>query len=439
MLRLARHSPAHNLIRAVHQWPLWELRGWLLPLVIAVPAAELIALVVTGTSTPFRGHDLEIFAILLACNATTLELTRRPGEPIGLVRDVNAVWELPLALLLPPFYALFVPIPRMLLTQWRIRRTLMHRRVFTASAVGLSYGAASLAFHLFGPAIDSFTPGSQGRLLAWTAAALACGLVKAAVNKVLVLTAVIATDPAAGVRSLVFTRESLFGDSAELVVAVIVAHEIMSSPWMALLALPFVPLLHRSLRHSQLVDASRIDGKTGLLNATAWQREARLEIARAARTHTPVAVAIADIDHFKRVNDTYGHLIGDAVLATIAGAFGTLLRDYDISGRFGGEEFAFLLPHTTADEAFIITERLRKKISQIAVPVTGGTEDPARINVTVSIGVAALHTSRRDLDELLAGADHALYQAKNSGRNRVCMVLDGSDGSPAHLGEPTAL
>src|ERR1700733_5413224 len=183
--------------------------------------------------------------------------------------------------MLPPCYALFVPIPRMVLSQWRIRRTFVHRRVFTASAVGLSYGAASLAFHLLTPAMDSFAPSSQAALLAWTVAALACGLLKATVNKVLILTAVKASDPATSIKASVFSRESLFGDSAELVVAVIVAHEVMSSPWMALLALPFVPLLHRSLRHSQLVDASRIDGKTGLLNATAWQREARLEVARA--------------------------------------------------------------------------------------------------------------------------------------------------------------
>jgi diguanylate cyclase (GGDEF)-like protein len=438
-LRLVRHSPAQNLICAIRQWPLWELHGWMLVYVLAVPGAEFAALVATAAGTPLRGHDLEIFAILLACNITTVELTRRPGEPIGLVRDVNAVWELPLALLLPPFYAIFVPIPRMVLSQWRLRRTFVHRRVFTASAVGLSYGAAALAFHLLTPGIGNFAPGSQSRLLAWTVAALACGLLKAAVNKAFVLTAVKASDPTTSIKASVFNRESLFGDSAELVVAVIVAHELMSSPWMALLALPFVPLLHRSLRHSQLVDASRIDGKTGLLNATAWQREARLEVARAVRTHTPAAVAIADIDHFKNVNDTYGHLIGDAVLATIASAFSALLRDYDISGRFGGEEFAFLLPQTNADDAFRITERLRQKISQIAVPVNGGAEDPTRIHVTVSIGVAALHTSRRDLDELLVAADHALYQAKNSGRNKVCMVLDSGSEEAAPLGEPTVL
>jgi diguanylate cyclase (GGDEF)-like protein len=436
-LRLVRHGRADNFIGAIRQWQLWELHGWLLALVVVVPAAELTALVATAAVTSFSGHDLEIFAILLACNVTTVELTRRPGEPAGLAKDVNAVWELPLVLLLPPFYALFVPIPRILLTQWRVRRSLLHRRVFTASAVGLSYGAAALAFHLLGPAIDSFAPSSQARLLTWTVAALACGLVKATVNKVLILTAVKASDPATSIRASVFTRESLFGDSAELVVAVIVAHELLSSPWMALLALPFVPLLHRSLRHSQLVDASRIDGKTGLLNATAWQREARLEVARAVRTHTPAAVAIADIDHFKNVNDTYGHLIGDAVLAAIASTFSALLRDYDISGRFGGEEFAFLLPQTNADDAFRITERLRQKISQITVPVNGEAEDPTRIHVTISIGVAALHTSRRDLDELLVAADHALYQAKNSGRNKVCMVLDSGSEEVAHQGEPT--
>jgi hypothetical protein len=93
-MRFAYRRAARSAISAVRQWPLWELHGWLLAFVLAVPAADLIALAATAAVTPVRGHDLEIFAILLACNAATVELTRGPGEPIGLVRDVNAVWQI---------------------------------------------------------------------------------------------------------------------------------------------------------------------------------------------------------------------------------------------------------------------------------------------------------------------------------------------------------
>jgi diguanylate cyclase (GGDEF)-like protein len=206
-----------------------------------------------------------------------------------------------------------------------------------------------------------------------------------------------------------------------------VAHAVTASPFMALGALPLVALLHRSFRHAQLVDASRIDAKTGLLNAGTWLREARLETARAVRTRAPLAVAIADIDHFKNVNDTFGHLAGDAVLAALASALNALLRDGDLTGRFGGEEFCILLPGTDAAEARQITERLREKISRIVTPVSGATSGDPPLQVTISIGVAALGSSRRDLDELLAAADHALYQAKEAGRNRVC-VLAASPG-----------
>jgi diguanylate cyclase (GGDEF)-like protein len=278
-------------------------------------------------------------------------------------------------------------------------------------------------------------------VLAWALAAAACGVLKSAVNKVLVMTAVKGADPAAGVRAQLFTREPLFHDAAEISVGIMVARVAADSPFLALAALPLVALLHRSFRHAQLVDASRIDAKTGLLNAGTWLREARLETARAARTRTPLAVAIADIDHFKNVNDTFGHLTGDAVLAAIARALSALLREGDLTGRFGGEEFAILLPGTDAAEAHQITERVREKISRIATPVgdgpcggditgggsaggqrTGGN-DPLR--VTISIGVAALGSSRLDLEELLAAADHALYQAKETGRNRVCLQAAG--------------
>jgi diguanylate cyclase (GGDEF)-like protein len=414
--------------------------------ITAVIGADLIVIGTCAAVTRFRGADLELAGVLLACNLLTVELTHRAGEPAGLVKDVHAIWELPLALLLPPLYGLLVPIPRMVLVQWRVRATLVHRRVFTAAAVGLSYGAASAAFHGVEPVIAGSVPGAQARVLAWALAAAACGVLKSAVNKVLVMTAVKGADPAASVRAQLFTREPLFHDAAELSVGIIVARVAADSPVMALAALPLVALLHRSFRHAQLVDASRLDAKTGLLNAGTWLREARLETARAARTRTPLAVAIADIDHFKNVNDTFGHLTGDAVLAAIASALSALLREGDLTGRFGGEEFAILLPGTDAAEAQQITERVREQISRIATPVSDGAGDhgpgghssggggpgghPAagddRLRVTISIGVAALGSSRLDLEELLAAADHALYQAKETGRNRVCLQAASS-------------
>ena len=103
-------------------------------------------------------------------------------------------------------------------------------------------------------------------------------------------------------------------------------------------------LLQRSFRHAQLVTASRIDSKTGLLNAATWERESAAEVARAVRTRTPLALALVDIDHFKGVNDTFGHLTGDRALKAIARTFRIFLRDYDLIGRFGGEEFALASP-----------------------------------------------------------------------------------------------
>jgi diguanylate cyclase (GGDEF)-like protein len=439
----------NRIIARSHRWQVGELPGWLVAFITAVIGADLIIIGTCATVTRFRGADLELAAVLLGCNLLTVELTHRAGEPAGLVKDVHAMWELPLALLLPPLYGLLVPIPRMVLVQWRVRATLVHRRVFTAAAVGLSYGAASAAFHGIEPVIAGSVPGAQARVLAWALAAAGCGVLKSAVNKVLVMTAVKGADPAASVRAQLFTREPLFHDAAELSVGVIVARAATDSPFLALAALPLVALLHRSFRHAQLVDASRIDAKTGLLNAGTWLREARLETARAARTRTPLAVAIADIDHFKNVNDTFGHLTGDAVLAAIASALSALLREGDLTGRFGGEEFAILLPGTDAAEARQITERVREKISRVVTPVSdslmikspvGGTtggdtggdspgghsrggDEPLR--VTISIGVTALGSSRLDLEELLAAADHALYQAKESGRNRVCLQAAG--------------
>jgi diguanylate cyclase (GGDEF)-like protein len=191
------------------------------------------------------------------------------------------------------------------------------------------------------------------------------------------------------------------------------------SDLMLIVALPLTTLLQRSFRHAQLLSEARADAKTGLLNAATWEREAAAEVARAVRTSSPLAVALLDLDRFKQVNDTYGHLLGDEVLRRIASTMTGVLRDYDLAGRFGGEEFVMLLPQTRAPDAFKIAERVREHIAMLPIGGPGGE----RIPVTVSIGVAALDAgSSRELTELLAAADAALYRAKASGRDQVQMI-----------------
>jgi diguanylate cyclase (GGDEF)-like protein len=405
-------------------WPVWELPGWLALFVTLVATVYFTAIGVAASQTTLRWHDIALFAILLVFGAASIELTRRSGEPAGIIKDVDGVWILPIALFLPPVYGLLVPIFKLALTQWRTRQTFLYRRIFTASAVGLAYGTASWTFHAVMVRFPEVVPGPGYRWLIWVAVASLCALLRWAINVGLVLTAVKGSDGTASVRQLQFTREPLYNDVAELAISVAAAALVAANWFLIALFLPALTLLQRSQRHAQLENASRIDAKTGLLNAATWQREARVEISRAARTRTPLAVAMLDIDHFKRVNDTYGHLAGDAVLAALSATLRGLLREYDVIGRFGGEEFSILLPHTDMTSAQQITERLRIKLAEITVAANHGTGAEVPLQVTVSIGVATLETSRRDLDELIAAADAALYRAKAQGRNKVCIFSE---------------
>ena len=401
-------------------WPVWQLPRWLAACVTVVIAAYAAAVAGALASTPVRAGDLRLCAVFVGCGAASVELTRRAGEREGLARDVYAIWDLSAAVLLPPLYALVIPLPRAVLTEWRIRRTLLHRRAYSTAAEGLSCAAASLVFRSAVPALCG-GGGSGGHAPAWITLAAGCGLVSMAVQACLILPPVKATAaPGTRLRSLVFGREAICNQVTELCLAVLTAFAAAHSALALVVALPLVIVLQRSLRHASLAAAARTDAKTGLLNAGAWQREAAVEVTRAAPAQTPLAVAIADIDHFKAVNDTHGHLAGDAVLAAVSAAMRDLLRDCDLCGRFGGEEFALLLPRTTAAQALEITERIRQGISQLAIPRDG----TAAIRVTISIGVAVPSQARRTLDDLLAAADHALYQAKRSGRDRVVIYAD---------------
>jgi diguanylate cyclase (GGDEF)-like protein len=416
--RAARHG--------IRDWPLWELPRWLTGLVITVTALYGVALVAAGMLMRFQTSDAGLFAALLGFGVIAIELTRRTGEPAGFQRDVHGIWLLPMAILLPPFYCILAPLPKVALMQLRIRKYVVHRRIYSAAVHGLAYGAASVLYHALEPHLAALSANPPSAWLERAAVITGCVVVRLAVNRLLIMIPVKGSDPTVTLRSQMLNGDQFYHDLSELTAGIVLTILLAATrSWLLVFfALPLVTSLQRSLRHAQLVDAARVDAKTGLLNAAAWQRESRVEITRAARTRTPLAVAMLDIDHFKQVNDTYGHLTGDAVLAALSAALRGLLREYDISGRFGGEEFAILLPHTDAASAGQIAERLRARLAQISVPISGPGNDPSPLQVTVSIGVATLAHSRRDLEELLAAADAALYRAKGAGRNRVVLLSE---------------
>jgi diguanylate cyclase (GGDEF)-like protein len=433
--------------RAIRTWPIWSLPRWLLVFVLAVIAADMAAIAVAAKTAAFSTHNLALFGLLLGCTAAAVEMTRKAGEQGGIMTDVQSVWELPLAVLLPPFYALVIPIARMSLTQWRVHRGAVYRRVFTAAMLGLSYGGASVTFHGLSGLVPRGPGGALSRGTVWILLVIAAVLVKWIVNTALPIIAVKGSDRTANIRKAFFSSEALYNDVAENCAAILVTFAVAGIPVLALAALPVVGLLQRSHSHVKLVSDARNDSKTGLLNAATWERESAAEVVRAVRTESPLAIAMLDIDKFKVINDTYGHLVGDQVLKEIANTLNTLLRDYDLAGRFGGEEFALLLPQTRAVDAFRIAERVRANIASLSI-IAAGTTGGERVQVTVSIGVAALDSgSKRELSELLAAADAALYRAKAGGRDQVQMisttrglsaVSGGADRGEGHDDTPSA-
>ena len=185
---------------------------------------------------------------------------------------------------------------------------------------------------------------------------------------------------------------------------------------------------HATLRENEdvrlkLERLATTDGLTGLPNRRHFLGQAAEEMARARRYGRPITVGIADLDHFKQVNDRFGHAVGDHVLQSFASLVAETLRQTDRVGRYGGEEFAFIFPETTPEEALRLAGRLRQRLAAEPPLLPDGSVLP----VTVSIGLA--DATGRDLEESLAQADIALYQAKGSGRDRC--VLASQDVGPA--------
>lgn len=181
----------------------------------------------------------------------------------------------------------------------------------------------------------------------------------------------------------------------------------------------FIPHLRLGTRRimlfSELKEKARIDGLTGLFLKRYFLEKLYSEIERAKRYNTDFYIMMLDIDHFKKINDTYGHLIGDEVLKSTAQTISNCIRHGDIVGRYGGEEFIVLLPLLSKEEVIEIAEKIRKTIKNITF-----TSNKKSFSITISIGISK-YNKGNNIDTLIGNADTALYQAKDSGRDNIIL------------------
>jgi len=203
--------------------------------------------------------------------------------------------------------------------------------------------------------------------------------------------------------------------------------ELGRDPGLRVAAMDYLSNIERRYENPKIVEmdefeeterSARIDALTGLSNRRVFNEALDAEIRRSRRYRWPVTVLMLDLDHFKHVNDSYGHMLGDLVLERVGGIVRHAVRDADAACRFGGEELAVVLPETAREGGYAVAERIRHRVEQA---FQGRPVDGHDIAMTISAGLATFPDDGLHADELLARADEALYGAKHAGRNRVCV------------------
>jgi diguanylate cyclase (GGDEF)-like protein/putative nucleotidyltransferase with HDIG domain len=322
------------------------------------------------------------------------------------------VFLIPAAMLLPPELVVLIGVA-MHIPEWLKSRSAWYIQIFNICNWTLSMLAAYAAFHGI---LGLGSGGDFGYALAGLAAAASIVVV----NHLLMAPMLHLARGHSLRESGLFSFPSLSTDLVLAMLGVALAAFWAWNPWLIPFSVAPLLLIHRSLSVPQLQEEARVDPKTGLFNARHFAQALNDELLRAERFGRPLSLVMADLDLLRDINNTYGHLAGDAVLQGIAEVFRSHLRHYDVPARFGGEEFAILLPETPPEQAFEIAERIRRTVAGRTFDVETSSEP---IRATISIGVAAFPRDGSDANELIHQADLAVYRAKLQGRNRV---LDAS-------------
>jgi diguanylate cyclase (GGDEF)-like protein len=399
----------------------------MLAYVLSVEVAALVAVVGTLTLASISRQDWIWFALLLGA-ALAYQEAARGIERIREVSDEGApynhllsVWLFASVLLLPPPLTAALIAMGYLHAYVRVyrRRALVYRKVFSAATVVIACVVAYLVLAVIYPAVTHpFAMALDGPL--GLAAVVAAAVAYRLVNYALVVTAILATNLDRPARTALGNANDQLMMAGAVGLGGGVSVVMTAQPWLTPLLVVTVLGLHMGLLLPQFRDASRNDAKTGLFDAVFWAKLVTDELDRARRLDGTTAVLVIDLDHFKRVNDRHGHLAGDAVLRAVSEAIKHSVRGHDMVGRYGGEEFAVVLPGLGVADARPAAERIRAAIAELKV-TTPDLDGIERVigGLTASVGAAVFPEHGTDRTTLLLAADAALYEAKDSGRDCV--------------------
>ncbi|HEY3541118.1 MAG TPA: diguanylate cyclase [Gaiellaceae bacterium] len=355
-------------------------------------------------------HGWATFAVLAL--AATVAQVFPVKSPRNMMYHTSVVFLVAAALLLPPELIVLIPLVQTV-PEWLKERYPWFIQMFNISNYTLDALAAWAVYDVVDVHGHGLVANESARFaLAGLLAALAFVLV----NHVLVALILKLGRNHSFRETGLFSAEMISVDVVLTILGVSLAAFWHWDRWMIFAALAPLIVVHRSLSVPQLQAEARVDPKTGLYNARYFATTLAGEIARAARFERPMSLIMADLDLLRDINNSYGHLAGDAVLTGIAEIFRQQLRHYDVPARFGGEEFSILLPETPPEQAMEIAERIRRAVAEKEFEVDTAAEP---IRATVSIGVAGFPKDGVDANELIHQADLAVYRAKLQGRNRV--------------------
>nr|WP_051123633.1 GGDEF domain-containing protein [Amycolatopsis sp. ATCC 39116] len=415
-------------------WALWRRpKRFIVFLLVTELIAVAWLVVAFVNASPPSGLDWLRFAILTVGATAHIQLTRRQEERRRnaggrVLIDLTAVWVVPAAIILPvPLTILVVGLVRV--QRWFVARRPAHNFVYSTVAHMLAATLAHQVYVELGPH-DWGSLDVAGSLteFGWM---LVAGLIYEGVQILYVGSVIALAAPEKA------NARTVLGSPADNVLeaitiglgAVTAILLVIMPPTVAIMAVVTV-VFNRLAEIEQLQADVRTDPKTQVANMRGWTESAERALNRATKAADPLAILMIDLDHFKWINDTYGHPAGDDVLRNLAQLLDEVTRPSDVVGRFGGEEFLVLLPDTDQAAATVAGERIRSAVAGLQIRTTNKRGDQTLVSErTASIGVAVFPDHGDTLPTLMQAADAAVYEAKEGGRNQVRIARAARDSA----------